>query len=106
VDGRILEDQENFGARATALLCDRGKIMTTDRFTQEQFQHQFFAFNFNGLTVKQLKDFVADLPETDQNGDDFTVWIETGRELSSEAKAVRMLNKNDYGCDILIALSV
>jgi len=74
--------------------------MTTNRF-----EHQFFAANFNGLTVEQLKDFVADLPETDQNGDDFTVWIETGKGLSSEAKAVRMLNKNDYGCDILIALS-
>lgn len=31
--------------------------------------------NKTGITIKQLKDFIKDLPDKDENGEDFEVWI-------------------------------
>lgn len=55
--------------------------------------------NKNGITVKQLKDLVKDLPETDPaNGEDYEVWID-GTDckpgLSNACKSIWQLNKGD-----------
>lgn len=47
------------------------------------------------VTVKQLKDFVKDLPETNEYGDDYEVWVGEENGLSNEAKGVFMLNSGD-----------
>ena len=55
--------------------------------------------NQNGITIKQLKVLVKDLPETNpDNGEDYEVWIdgtdcESG--LSNAAKSIWQLNKGD-----------
>ena len=48
------------------------------------------------MTVKELKDYVRDLPETDpETGEPFEVWIETGFGVSSPADHVGRLNRGD-----------
>ena len=32
----------------------------------------------NGLTVAELKQIVASMPEKNKAGEDFTIWVETG----------------------------
>jgi hypothetical protein len=32
--------------------------------------------NKEGITIKELKELVKDLPEKDGNGDDYEVWVE------------------------------
>lgn len=49
----------------------------------------------NGLTVKELKELLKDWPEQDKNGEDYTVWVETGENLSTEVKYVTRLNEAD-----------
>lgn len=51
--------------------------------------------NTNGITVKQLKDLVKDLPEQDEWGDDHTVWIETDTNRSNQAVEIWQLNGSD-----------
>jgi hypothetical protein len=55
--------------------------------------------NTNGITIKQLKEFIKDWPEEDQYGNPTEVWISSGKNLSSIAVAVCALNKrsgSDY----------
>lgn len=47
------------------------------------------------LTVKELKAFIADWPETDKDGEPAEVWVETGDNLSSPAIEVCKLNDVD-----------
>jgi hypothetical protein len=56
----------------------------------------------NGMTVKELKRLVANLPETNEYGD-YTVWVETELGLSSIVKSIWPLNKREEGCDILFS---
>ena len=50
----------------------------------------------NGITIKQLKDFVKDLPEKDENDEDYTVWISDFNDhFSNVAKSIYPLNKGD-----------
>ena len=54
--------------------------------------------NDNGITIKELKDLINSLPETDPyTGDNYTVWIEDTRNagLSSLAKSIWELNSGD-----------
>ena len=51
--------------------------------------------NKNGLTVKQLKEFIATLPDVDSCGEDTEVWIETSAGLSSVAVEACRLNEGD-----------
>jgi 6-phosphogluconate dehydrogenase (decarboxylating) len=53
--------------------------------------------NKNGITIKQLKELVKDLPEKDEYGDDFEVWVMStdGSRTSSIAKSVNQLNIGD-----------
>lgn len=59
----------------------------------------------NGLTIKELKELIKDLPEENEYGEPFEVWIETGRGLSSPVKSVWPLNKRDSGNDIVLESS-
>lgn len=56
--------------------------------------------NTDGLTVKQLKEFIATLPDTDSAGNDTEVWVETTPGYSSVATAACRLNEGD----LLLAL--
>jgi hypothetical protein len=51
--------------------------------------------NENGITVKELKEFIKDWPEVDDNGDPYEVWFQTGRGLSSVCTEVCKLNGGD-----------
>ena len=48
--------------------------------------------NENGLTVQQLKAFMASVPDQNLNGEPNTVWLESGYQLSSPAKRIVALN--------------
>jgi len=54
----------------------------------------------NGMTVRELKALVADLPEKDDSGEDYEVWMMTGDGLTSEVTSVSPLNEGDvlFGC--------
>lgn len=56
--------------------------------------------NGYGITIKELKDYVKDLPEKNENGDDFTVWMATGEGLSSQVKEIWQLNAGDIIIDL------
>lgn len=45
-----------------------------------------------GVTIKELKEYIKDWPETNQNGEPTGVWIENGRNLSSPCRSVEVLN--------------
>ena len=47
------------------------------------------------LSVRELKEFVKDLPETDEYGEDYEVWIGETDGLSNCATSVMRLNKGD-----------
>jgi len=54
--------------------------------------------NSNGITIKQLKELIKDLPTNDPvTGDDYEVWIEnTDNEgLSNSAKTIMRLGVGD-----------
>lgn len=51
--------------------------------------------NKNGITIKQIKDLVKDLPETDYFGNDYEVWIVTENGLSSRVTEIMQLNQGD-----------
>lgn len=66
--------------------------------------------NNNGITVKELKEFVKNLPETNPDtGEDCEVWLEMYRNGSSPATSLWNLNtrisdKDKPYSDILIAV--
>jgi len=51
------------------------------------------------LTVKELKEFVKDLPETDDDGEYYEVWIGNGDGLSNCATTIHKLNYGDVIID-------
>jgi hypothetical protein len=51
--------------------------------------------NENCITVKQLKEFIKDWPEQNEQGEDNEVWIETSDGLSNTCKSVWKLNGGD-----------
>jgi hypothetical protein len=54
----------------------------------------------NGLTVKELKEIVNQLPDCNADGESFEVWLESGENLSSPVKSTCALNNRTDGCDI------
>ena len=54
--------------------------------------------NTNGITIRQLKEYIKDLPEVDDFGDEYEVWIANGN-YSNVAKEIRILNKGDIIID-------
>lgn len=51
--------------------------------------------NPNGMTVKELKDYLKDLPEVDEFGEAYEVWLQTQEGHSSPAVEVCRLNQGD-----------
>lgn len=51
--------------------------------------------NNDGLTIKQLKEFIATLPDTDAVGNPTEVWIETTPGYTDVAVAACRLNEGD-----------
>lgn len=55
-----------------------------------------FVENKNGITVKQLKEFVNNLPETNKYGEDYEIWISDSKtDLSNVAVKIISLNESD-----------
>lgn len=60
------------------------------------------------LTIKELKEFVKDLPEVDDMGSLTEVWLQTGNGLSSPCISILPLNQRQredgtYYSDILLS---
>jgi hypothetical protein len=53
--------------------------------------------NKNGITIKELKTLINSLPETDEYGDDYEIWIENtdAEGLSNPVKTIMQLNQGD-----------
>ena len=47
------------------------------------------------LTVKQLKEYVKDLPELDSSGDPAEVWMQSGVNESCQVMGLCRLNSTD-----------
>lgn len=55
------------------------------------------------LTIRKLKEILSFLPDTNEYGDDYEVWIGSQNGFSSSSiKSVWSLNKTDNGCDIIL----
>jgi hypothetical protein len=52
------------------------------------------------LTIKELKEFIKDLPDKNKEGEPFEVWFQTGQGLSSPVTEICKLNNREDGCDI------
>ena len=49
------------------------------------------------ITIRELKELVKELPEVDEYGNEYEVWIENtdNNGLSNAAKTIMQLNKGD-----------
>ena len=56
----------------------------------------------NGLTVKELKEIIADWAETGEDGEETEVWIETDRHLSSIVTEICPLNQRGNSADLIL----
>jgi hypothetical protein len=61
---------------------------------------QFFE---KGMTIRELKTIVKDLPEIGTDGELLEVWIETGRELSNIVTGIFPLDRRNDRHDILLS---
>ena len=52
------------------------------------------------ITIRELKEYVKDMPEVDEYGDDFEVWVETKPNLTSPAVGLIKLNQGDLCIDV------
>ena len=51
--------------------------------------------NKSGITIKELKDLLSNWPETNESGDPYEVWIETGKFESNVCTSIHKLNQGD-----------
>ena len=55
------------------------------------------------LTIRKLKEILSVLPDTNECGDDYEVWVGSQNDFSSSCvTSVWALNKTDNGCDIIL----
>jgi chaperonin cofactor prefoldin len=59
-------------------------------------------FTTDALTIKQLKEILSVLPDTNEYGEDYEVWMSVGNNLSNVVKSVWSLNLRNDGCDIIL----
>ena len=59
-------------------------------------------FTTDTLTIRQLKEILSVLPDTNEYGENYEVWIGDGGSISNAVKSVWPLNKTDNGCDIIL----
>lgn len=65
-----------------------------------KFKKEIFC---NGMTIKDLKRIIIDLPETDCDGEPYEVWIASGNERSSLVREICPFNDDSdypFGSDI------
>jgi hypothetical protein len=55
------------------------------------------------LTIKRLKEILKDMPDEDENGDLFEVWIEGPQGLSNQVFECISLNQKSIGSSILLS---
>jgi len=65
------------------------RTLTTDAGTLS------FGYNSEGLTIKDLKEMVKDLPEQDSDGRSFQVLIETGEYVLNLSKLISVVSEGD-----------
>jgi hypothetical protein len=60
--------------------------------------------NTDGITIRQLKELVKDLPEQGDNGEEFELWVTNTDDncLSNVAKSISRLNRGDLIIDIAL----
>jgi hypothetical protein len=58
--------------------------------------------NNNGITLKELKQLISDLPESDMSGNEYEVWLQSGTGITSICKAIVPLNNHSGGSDIAL----
>ena len=55
------------------------------------------------LTIRKLKEILSVLPDSNESGDDYEVWIGNQHSsTSSHVTSVWTLNKDVNGCDIIL----
>ena len=59
-------------------------------------------FMADALTIRELKEILSVLPDTNEYGEDFEVWMSVGNNLSNVVKSVWSLNLRNDGCDIIL----
>jgi hypothetical protein len=60
-------------------------------------------FYTDALTIRQLKEILSVLPDTNEYGEDYEVWIGDKNSFTSNCvTSVWSLNKRDDGCDIIL----
>jgi len=60
-------------------------------------------FTTNVLTICQLKEILSVLPDANEYGDKYEVWIgDKNTFLSNPVTSIWPLNKTDNGCDIIL----
>lgn len=57
----------------------------------------------NGMTVKELKNFIKDWPEENMHGEPTEVWFNTDKFHSSQVTEMDKLNVNNGTYDILFS---
>lgn len=59
--------------------------------------------NSNGITLRQLKEFIDKMPLTDENGYDYEVWVGVvGSGVSNQVVELCSLNLREDGSDLLL----
>jgi len=59
-------------------------------------------FTTDALTIRELKEILSVLPDKNEYGEDFEVWMSVGNNLSNVVKSVWSLNLRNDGCDIIL----
>ena len=61
-------------------------------------------FYTDALTIRQLKEILSVLPDTNEYGEDYEVWTGDGGSFSKCVTRVWCLNKREDGCDIILEI--
>jgi hypothetical protein len=56
----------------------------------------------SALTIREFKELLARLPESNAEGGSFQIWMETGDGLSSPVRSVWALDRGPDGCDVMV----
>jgi hypothetical protein len=59
-------------------------------------------FTTDALTIRELKEILSALPDSNDNGEEFEVWFSCGNNSSNVVKKVWPLNLGNDGCDIIL----
>ena len=60
-------------------------------------------FTTDALTIRELKEILSVLPDTNEYGEDYEVWIGDKNSFTSNVvKSVWSLDLKDNGCDIIL----